>query len=318
LAKRRGAQAALVVAATLAGGAGAAPDAYAAWPGDNGRIAFIVTEDDGSSEATARDAAWRVVTVRADGTRPRVIYRCNSGDEGCMLGYFQGPQWSPDGRRIALGFGGRIAVANADGSGWQVLPSLTGSDENPVWSRDGKRLAFVSRRRSPTGISLGPGDVYTVRTDGTGLRQLTSDVQAIRVAWSRRGRIAYSVSEDVNFGGGRLGRIVSIDPNGRNRRILVTGGRPGRLDWSPSGRTLLFEGEDGKHRAVRRVSSSGRGLRTVVRGASAAAWSPDGKRIVYGDGSQTVRPDGSGRRRVNVRIPAEWGIRLLQGWQSIR
>jgi hypothetical protein len=36
-----------------------------------------------------------------------------------------------------------------------------------------------------------PGDVYTVRTDGTGLKRLTTDAKAISVAWSSRGRLAF-------------------------------------------------------------------------------------------------------------------------------
>ena len=52
----------------------------------------------------------------------------------------------------------------------------------PVWSPDGSMLAFLSNR-------TGNPEVWTVRTDGTELQQITSDGKTKRfsLAWIRAG-----------------------------------------------------------------------------------------------------------------------------------
>lgn len=69
------------------------------------------------------------------------------------------PSWSPDSRRIAFTLGGRLALMNADGSHKHTLP-LFGT--RPHWSPDGQWLVYVAN-----------GDLFKVRTNGTGLTQLT-------------------------------------------------------------------------------------------------------------------------------------------------
>ncbi len=76
------------------------------------------------------------------------------------------PSWSPDGDRLVYKGGRRLFVIPAAG-GPQV--ALTGPDyysNFPEWSPDGARILFTSNRG-------GDFDLYTVRPDGTELRQLT-------------------------------------------------------------------------------------------------------------------------------------------------
>lgn len=60
---------------------------------------------------------------------------------------------------------------NADGSNQRRITrwSLRGGD-HPDWSPDGKRIVFHSNQEGPENVS---GNIYTVRPNGTGLRQLT-------------------------------------------------------------------------------------------------------------------------------------------------
>ena len=76
------------------------------------------------------------------------------------------PSWSPDGERIVFKGGRRLYVVPAAG-GPRV--ALTGPDyysNFPSWSPDGERIMFTSNLG-------GDFDLYTVRPDGTDLRQLT-------------------------------------------------------------------------------------------------------------------------------------------------
>ena len=90
----------------------------------------------------------------------------------------QMPAWSPDGRRIAVqwnteeGRGSRIAVIDLPTRVMTVLdaPPPGGvdvvKDEAPSWHPDGRRLVFQSDRG-------GNVDIWSIRDDGTDLRQLT-------------------------------------------------------------------------------------------------------------------------------------------------
>ena len=89
------------------------------------------------------------------------------------------PEWSPDGSEIALVSGGRLVVADADGTGRREVPT-TARVDLPVWSPDGARIAFVGTRMFPEhGTRYGPltmADVYVIGADGTGERRLTGSV----------------------------------------------------------------------------------------------------------------------------------------------
>jgi len=109
-----------------------------------------------------------VVTVRRDGSDQRVV----------ATGFVQNPQYSPDGKWIA--FDGHPRGKAGTGSIWLAHPggaslhriSFPGThhyDQLPDWSPDGQRLMF-----SRCDVELDPcfGYVYSIRPDGSGLRQI--------------------------------------------------------------------------------------------------------------------------------------------------
>ncbi len=111
-----------------------------------------------------------------------------------------------------------------------LLTTGTRQWSSPDPSPDGSLVAFYSR-------DLPEGDLYVVRRDGTGLRQLTADSAIDRVPrWSPDGtRIAYFSN--------RSGRLTAwvIDADGSHNRQLTfttTTSAPGA--WSPDGRRMAI------------------------------------------------------------------------------
>ena len=103
--------------------------AQAAYPGANGKLAFV------------RDG--HVWTMNPDGTGAAQL-TTGAADAS-------DPEWSPDGTRIAFvrGLPGqrRLATMNADGTGEApfpvFIPGENGDVYAPTWSPDGRRLAYV-------------------------------------------------------------------------------------------------------------------------------------------------------------------------------
>ncbi|MDP9355909.1 MAG: prolyl oligopeptidase family serine peptidase [Chloroflexota bacterium] len=86
-----------------------------------------------------------------------------------------GPQWSPDGARLALvgvhPVDGRSAIwlAGTDGLGARLLVDHPAADRSPRWSPDGATIAFTSRRDGRDAVCLSPADgsgPATPLTDG--------------------------------------------------------------------------------------------------------------------------------------------------------
>jgi len=115
------------------------------------------SEDGGASSTPARRASF--------GSRP-----FSGGNEAA--------RFSPDGTRLVYvrensplvkPAGRALVVARADGSGQQrITPWSLGAGDSPDWSPNGKLIVF----RSPSSSFEG-SQIYVVRPDGTGLRQLT-------------------------------------------------------------------------------------------------------------------------------------------------
>lgn len=154
------------------------------------------------------------------------------------------------------------------------------------WSPDFRRLALVAACVGGPGHgcqTTGPLYLYDVGT--VRLRRVLR-VSASVAAWSPTGRwIAVA---------GRLGDrsgIVLVDPRGRTRpRLIVRGGTPLDLYWSPDGSKILYGWVDRKTPHIccglKYVVDlhTGRHRLVVNKGTAQgvdALWAPDGRQIAY-------------------------------------
>jgi dipeptidyl aminopeptidase/acylaminoacyl peptidase len=225
----------------------------------------------------------------ADGTQLRRLDELG-GDE-------QTPNWSPDGRRVAI----RWVPKDYNNTPLLVIDAETGDVVNltkrsglrgwsPSWSPDGKRLVTAAQRGDET-----PG-LYVMNADGSNPRRITpADREAQYATWSPDGtRIAFTFVTDGGFD------LFTIRPDGSGLRRLTSDGAQGQNNWpmwSPDSTQIAW----GKEEGIWAMNADGSRKRSVTEaGGVPAAWAP-GPYISFGcpvdGGGQTlcaIRPDGTG------------------------
>ena len=158
--------------------------------------------------------------------------------------------WAPGGRRIAVTMQNRaesvhdVAIYTVKSRTLVRLRLFEGTDWIPSdidWSPDGQRLIFSAYQfevGNPHEIAT--SELWTVRPNGTGLRQLTNTA-ALEFApvWAPDGqRIAYS--EGFN-----CATVVIANADGTPRRRVP--GCKGGPDWAPGGGRLVVCGPRLRH-----------------------------------------------------------------------
>lgn len=213
-----------------------APSASASYPGANGEIAY------------ARYGGKRVPstlrTIEPNGDPGRTLARPGIG--------LPDAEWTPDGTRVAMVLGkepNRIVMLDV---ATQERSLVIKSDDVPDTrfvqslgiSPDGDAIVFCAVRRG-SGTTL-----FTIGADGSALTDISGDHDDCQPDWGPTDRIAAE-------GTGWTARIVTMDPDGSDRVVVIRG--------RDADRAAIF---------------------------SAPSWSPDGAHIVVGSTSlRERRPD---------------------------
>ena len=171
----------------------------------------------------------------------------------------------------------------------EPLTALSGAEIWPTFSPDGQQVAFQW-----TGEGYGNWDIYLKMVGSTELRRLTTDPEDERYpAWSPDGRqIAF-----VRRPSAGPAAIHLVSPLGGSSRKVRDWPDGGPLSWSPDGRSLLAADSrrDGVARGTYLVPVDGGEPRLLIASQAsvddtAAAVSPDGRRLAYASCFSRIEP----------------------------
>ena len=250
---------------------------------DGKRIAF---ED-------RRDGNPEIWVMNADG----------SGQTRLSTGFYLAQAWAPNGSELAVLPAGstpsgasvqeQIYRLATDGSGAkvQVTHEARGTTFGSTsWTPDGSRLLYTAQ------LSGNDRELYSMRPDGRGLRQLTRDlVDEANPALSPDGR---RLAFDRVLRGKT--RLYLMRPGGGGVRPLAgTGAGDSQAAWSPDGKRLAFVRTRGGSASIDVVDLRTRHVRRIAAGI-APSWSPNGLWIAFasGVGVYAVHPNGRGRHLI--------------------
>jgi Tol biopolymer transport system component len=197
--------------------------------------------------------------------------------------------WSADGRWVAY------EIAAPEGIGlWVVSASqeprrVTTGASISGWSSTGAELATI-RLTSPLHTNIAGSTLSTIDP----LTGETTDVGSIPEDVGDVGLPAWSPDGTRFVFGARGGAIYSIDVRSRASSLLVQLPCPplepldsvGQIVRSPDGAHIAVV-NDGRPGGIYVMDDDGSNVRVVLDGYSATgiAWSPDGTRVAYADGS---------------------------------
>jgi Tol biopolymer transport system component len=197
----------------------------------------------------------------------------------------------------------------ADGSDRTRLTEDFITDADPIVSPDGRRIAWER-------TVAGADDVFTMKVDGSGTKNLTAESEGIRdedPAWSPNGnKIVFASDREAQQ------QLWVMKSDGSEPVQLTTDEATEETNpaWSPNGRWIAFtrEAEEGPP-LICRIRPDGSDESCLTGQGFAAVddpdWSPDSKKLVF-EGRQpddetprenifVMKADGTGKKQLTER-----------------
>jgi Tol biopolymer transport system component len=190
------------------------------------------------------------------------------------------PQFSPDGRKIALNkwrraTGNHIWVGDADGKNLAQMTNNPSSDSQASWLPGGEKLAFLSSVESKH-LMLWTVSIVTGRQEP--LLDLGEGVEYATVSPDGN-QVAYNFIQD-----GIMNVWIANLRDGKRRQLTFADEMAGFPCWSPDGQSIAFERKRGEDAYLMLMSSNG-GQPTQLTFDKGKSWprgfSPEGDKIVF-------------------------------------
>ncbi|RPI23135.1 MAG: hypothetical protein EHM70_22910 [Chloroflexota bacterium] len=188
--------------------------------------------------------------------------------------------WSPDGRLAALPYHDLLLIYDPQTGTWSNIAQLMVNDL-PEWSPDSAWLAFISQ-------SGDQKDVYLIRPDGSGLKNLTSgqfsgaEHHLAQVFWPGEGQVAF-----WHFAPQQAKQLVAMRVDNGEWTTLVTMAELTKdtLVYSPNRLEVALESISSGDSQLVIASADGSNMRTIASYGQATlwplVWSPDGQWVAY-------------------------------------
>lgn len=258
-----------------------------AWSQD-GRLAFL-------SDADSHGQMQLYVVEKPGRGKPRKV--------GEFKGYVEQPQWSPDGKSIAVlqieGSGRvpgpteatapatgviasviaekRLAIVNAGSGAARVISPADMYVYEFDWSPDGKELAYLA--------APGDGDdnwyvaeLYAIDAESGVVRHVFKPaMQAANVRWSPDGKTIAFIGGLMSDEGVIGGDIYALPAGGGQARDLTPNRRasPNWFRWSPSSKQIIMTEDISGNSAISTLDLASGSVETSWKGAESALFSGD-------------------------------------------
>jgi eukaryotic-like serine/threonine-protein kinase len=217
---------------------------------------------------------------------------------------FREPDLSPDGHWLAVRVEDPqedIAIMRVDGSDFRRLTNDVFKDRSPRWSPDGSTILFLTNRG-------GAWELWTVRPDGGGLRQMTHGGSLPGIWSPDAGQIAYSfprvpVVSRVNGAGMSDMTTLAALPGSHDRSFqpeawspdgTLLAGRTTPRD-NPEDRVLVYDLAEGVYHDAAPMGSG-------------PVWMSDSRRLLFRHGNEILLVDTVSRRTRRVLADFEGGL----------
>jgi tricorn protease len=265
------------------------------WPSMSSDGRVIVYEED--------FGLWKLDTASGQTTRVKIDIisddKENNLETQVVNGEADNYHLSPSGRRAVVSTHGELfTIATGRGDVRRLTQTPGVRETQPRWSPDGKWIAFVA----DTG---GSDEVWLCDETGGQLKQISKgDSQKGQVVWSPDSKALLYTASDK--------KLYKHTLDGGKTDVVATGSSVGfggaaiaNPQWSPDGKWISFTragdnllphvyvipAEGGKERRITDADSYS---------DSNAAWTPDGKRLVYLSGTDVGNIGQAGRSTAQI------------------